>query len=156
VWWTGFALLDPLAALLVAANIVWTGARVIRRALAALLDEADFGALERIARDLEKGRRPEWVEIHQLRSWRSGALRHVDLHLIVPRYLSIERAHEIGDDLERRLVDFEDGGEAVVHLDPCTPRHCRACGMPDCPVRSAPLVEPFPYSVESLTRRGVI
>ncbi len=157
VWWTGVALIDPLAALLVAANIVWTGARVIRRALASLLDEADFTALERIARELEKGKRPEWVEIHQLRSWSSGSVRHLDLHLIVPRYLSIERAHEIGDDLERRFVDLEGGaGEAVVHLDPCTPRHCRACSMPDCPVRAAPVDAPFPYTVESLTRRGTI
>jgi cation diffusion facilitator family transporter len=157
VWWTGFVLLDPIAALVVAANIVWTGARVIRRALVSLLDEADFTALERIAKQLEKARRAEWVEIHQLRSWTSGPLRHVDLHLIVPRYLSIERAHELGDELEHRLAELEGGaGEAVVHLDPCTPRHCRACSMPDCPVRAAPVDAPFAYTVESLTRRGVI
>lgn len=154
---TGWMLLDPIAALLVAANILRTGSRVIRQALRGLLDEADFSLLQQIAEHLEAVRRPEWVEIHQLRSWASGTFQHVDLHLIVPRYLSIEQAHRLGDQLEAHLVDFADGGaESVVHLDPCTPKHCRACTMPDCPVRAAPLETPFSFDVESLTRRGII
>jgi hypothetical protein len=81
----------------------------------------------------------------------------VDLHLIVPRYLTIEQAHRLGDDIERRLTETQPGGaEAVVHLDPCTPRHCPACSVADCPVRSAPCSAPFEWSVESLTRRGII
>jgi cation diffusion facilitator family transporter len=154
---TGFVLLDPIAALLVAANILWTGSKVIRRALAALLDEADFAALERLAARLREVRRSEWVEIHQLRYRTSGPFAHLDLHLIVPRYLSIEDAHRIGDELEAELLSFAEGtAEAVVHLDPCTPRHCRACAVEGCPVRSTPLEKPFPFDVESLTKRGII
>jgi cation diffusion facilitator family transporter len=154
---TGIAWIDPLAALLVAVNIVWTGSRVIRRALATLLDEADFSLLARMVAELEKERRSEWIEIHQLRAQASGPFTHFDLHLIVPRYLSIEQAHQIGDDLERRLIELHSGGaEAVVHLDPCTPRHCAACSMADCPVRTTPCSAPFEWSVDSLTRRGII
>jgi cation diffusion facilitator family transporter len=157
VKFTGIALIDPLAALAVAANIVWTGSRVIRRALATLLDEADFSLLGRIVAALEQQRRPEWVEIHQLRAQVSGPFTHLDLHLIVPRYFTIEQAHLIGDDLERRLLEAQPGGaESVVHLDPCTPRHCPACSMADCPVRAVPCSAPFEWSVESLTRRGII
>lgn len=157
VQWTGWMWLDPVAALVVAANILWTGSRVIRRALSSLLDEADFDLLERLASHLEGARRPEWVELHQLRSWASGAFQHIDLHLIVPRYLSIEEAHRIGDELDDRLHDLIGRyGESVVHLDPCTPRHCHACTMHDCPVRAAPLQRAFEFSVKSLTQRGII
>jgi cation diffusion facilitator family transporter len=154
---TGWMLLDPIAALLVAANILRTGSRVIRQALRGLLDEADFSLLQQIGEHLAAVRRPEWVEIHQLRSWASGTFQHIDLHLIVPRYLSIEEAHRLGDQLEGHLVEFSGGAaESVVHLDPCTPRHCSACTMPSCPVRGTPLTTPFPFDVESLTRRGII
>ncbi len=157
VKFTGLVVLDPLAALAVAANIVWTGSRVIRRALATLLDEADFALLARVADELGLRRQPEWIEIHQLRAQTSGKFTRLDLHLIVPRYLTIERAHEVGDELERLLiVAHPDGAEVVVHLDPCTPRHCSACCLPDCPVRSAPLEAAFEFTVPSLTRRGII
>jgi cation diffusion facilitator family transporter len=154
---TGWVVLDPIAALLVAANILRTGSRVIRQALRGLLDEADFALLEQLAEHLAAVRCPEWVEIHQLRSWASGTFQHIDLHLIVPRYLTIQEAHLIGDQLEAHLEEFAGGeAESVVHLDPCTPKHCSACTMSDCPVRGSPLLKPFAFDVESLTRRGII
>ena len=157
VRWTGWLLLDPLAALAVVASIIWTGSRVVRRALASLLDEADFSMLDRLARHLEAGRRSEWVEIHQLRTRASGSLTHVDLHLTVPRYLSVEEAHQIGDALEGRVGELLEGmGDPVVHLDPCVPRQCPGCTMSSCPVRSAPLEAPFRFDVEHLVRPGLI
>jgi cation diffusion facilitator family transporter len=154
---SGIEMLDPLAALAVGANIMRTGWRVMRRALRGLLDEADFELLFRLAERLETARRPEWVDVHELRTWSSGSLHHFDLHLAVPRYLSIEQAHRIGDQIEEIVVDVAAGrGDAVVHLDPCTPRHCTGCTMAACLVRSADLVEPVPLTVASVTRRGII
>lgn len=154
---TGIEWLDPLVALLVAANIMRAGWGVVRRALGGLLDEADFELLQRLTSRLEEVRPPEWIEIHQFRAWSSGMLRHFDLHLAVPRYLSIEDAHRIGDHLEQTLVDAEDGrAEAVVHLDPCTPLNCVSCTMRDCSVRSRPLERRFEFDVESVTQRGSI
>jgi cation diffusion facilitator family transporter len=157
VQWTGIALIDPFAALAVALNIVVTGWRVVRRALGGLLDRADFELLSSLAAHLEAERRPEWVDVHELRSWSSGKLRHFDVHLAVPRYLTIEEAHRVGDLLEHSVVEFAGGhADAVVHLDPCRPRHCTRCSMSACPVRAAPLEAPLPLSVETITRRGVI
>jgi cation diffusion facilitator family transporter len=157
VKWTGFVILDPLVAIAVGLNILVTGWKVIRQALAGLLDEADFELLERIARQLEADRQPEWVEVHQLRAWSSGAVNHVDLHLTVPRYLSVAVAHRVGDSLERRLLDAIEGpGDAVVHLDPCLPRHCPECTMAECPVRSVPIEKPFNLTVDNMTRPGLI
>ncbi len=154
---TGIQLLDPLVALVVAANILVTGWRVVRRALRGLLDEADFEFLSEIAQHLERERPPEWIEIHETRARRSGASRHIDLHLTVPRYHSMERAHQTGDALEKALLTFVGvGGGAVVHMDPCQPRHCEGCAMQDCPVRSKALEQRFTFDLESLTKPGTI
>ena len=154
---TGFAILDPLAALAIGAHILWAGWKVVRRAVGGLLDEADFDLLQSIASRLELARRSDWVEVHQLRAWSSGATTHLDLHLVVPRYLSVEDAHLLADDFEAKLLEEVPGpADAIVHIDPCTPRQCIACSVERCPVRSEPLKEPFAFTVQSLTRAGTI
>ncbi len=153
---TGWTLLDPLVALLLAGNIVVAGARVVRRALVGLLDEADFDLLVRLAQRLEQARVPDWCEIHQLRSRAVGSLRHIDLHLVVPRYFSLEEAHRSGDQLEHVLLDVLEGrGDVVVHLDPCRPQHCVGCAVSECPIRSEPGATRS-FDVASITREGSI
>lgn len=157
VQWTGIVTIDPLVALLVAANLLWAGWKVVRRSLTGLLDEADFGLLERIAKVLESARRPEWCDIHQLRSRHAGQRRHVDLHLVVPRYFAMDEAHRVGDALEAALDRALEGeGDFIVHLDPCRPLHCSGCAMPGCPVRSAPLGARAPFDVSHLTEQGPV
>jgi cation diffusion facilitator family transporter len=157
VRFTGFVILDPLVALVVGAHILRAGWRVARRALAGLLDEADFTVLDSIAHELEAVRQAEWVEIHQLRAWSSGSESHVDLHLSLPRYLSVEDAHRVADGLEERLIEkVVHRGDVVVHIDPCLPRHCSGCTMGRCPIRSVPLEERLPFTVENITLEGSI
>ncbi len=154
---TGFVVIDPIVALIVAANLAWAGARVVRRSLTGLLDEADFGLLVRLANALQAARKPEWCDIHQLRSRIAGRRRHVDLHLVVPRYFTMDEAHEVEDGLEAALAAAVEGDEDfVVHIDPCRPVHCSGCEMASCPVRSAELVKRAEFDVEHLTRPGPI
>ena len=157
VHFTGFVLIDPIAALLVSGNILWAGAAVVRRSLTGLLDEADFSLLVRLGERIEAVRRPEWCDIHQLRSRTAGGRTHVDLHLVVPRYFSMDEAHRSGDTLEAELGKaFEGEADFVVHLDPCRPLHCSGCAMPACPVRAAALSKPVEFSAEHLTLPGQI
>ena len=154
---SGVAMIDPIVAILVAGNLAWAGARVVRRSLTGLLDEADFGLLVRLAKALEAGRRPQWCDIHQLRSRMAGRRRHVDLHLVVPRYFTMDEAHRVEDGLEAALAKAVEGDEDfVVHIDPCRPVHCAGCAMPDCPVRAAPLAKLAAFDVEHLTEPGPI
>jgi cation diffusion facilitator family transporter len=150
---TGLAWLDPVLALAVAANIVREGFRLARSAVRGLMDEADPALLEALAATLSRGRPPEWIDAHGLRAWRSGAVVHADLHLVVPRYFDAERLHEISDRVEERLQGGIDGpSEAVVHFDPCGPIHCAGCEMPECRVRSAAFKQRAPISVARATR----
>ena len=152
---TGWLWLDPVVALAVAANIVLTGWRVVRRALAGLLDEADFDLIAQVGKVLERERRTDWIDIHELRTRRSGSFRHIDLHLVAPRYYTIDQAHAAAEDLEKALQPLvgEEGG-VVVHVDPCRPWQCAGCEVAPCPVRSQPHEAHRVFDVPSLTRHG--
>ena len=157
VHFTGYVLLDPIAALLVAGNILWAGGAVVRRSLTGLLDEADFSLLVRLGERIEAVRRPEWCDIHQLRSRASGKSNHVDLHLVVPRYFTMDDAHRSGDVLEVELGQaFEGEADFVVHLDPCRPSHCSGCAMPACELRAESFEKPVEFSAAHLTLAGQI
>lgn len=157
VQWTGIVAIDPIVALVVAGNLLWAGARVVRRSLMGLLDAADFPLLERIAKVLEAARRPEWCDIHQLRCRTVGRRKHIDLHLVVPRYFAMDEAHRVGDALEAALGRALEGeGDFVVHLDPCRPMDCGGCAMADCLVRSSPLTQRVSFDVPSLTEQGPV
>jgi cation diffusion facilitator family transporter len=150
---TGLAVLDPLVALLVAAQILRTGWDLARQAVGGLMDEADPALLGRIVAALEAERAPHWIDAHSLRGWRSGPVQHVDLHLVVPRYFDADRLHRIDEEVERVVLGAAAlPGEAIVHFDPCRPRHCRGCAVDACPVRAVAFEARRPLTLERATR----
>src|SRR5262245_14743803 len=133
---TGWLWLDPLTAIGVALHLGWVAFSIVWRAGQGLMDSAERATLERIADALEETRQPAWVDVHSLRAWRSGDVHHVDLHLVAPRFFSVEELHRMGDTLEAGVLERAAlGGETIVHFDPCRPRDCSSCAFPDCPVR---------------------
>lgn len=153
VWLTGLSILDPIVALIVAAQILATGWQLSRQAIGGLMDEADPASLEEMVKALEVRRDPWWIDTHSLRAWRSGAVGHVDLHMVVPRYFDADRLHDIDDQVERTvLAATRRPGDVITHFDPCRPRHCAACAMEPCSVRSVPCAGMQPFTVDHATR----
>lgn len=150
---TGWDVLDPVVAVAVALHILRTGWELVRQAVGGLMDEADPGSLHRMVEALEDAREPWCIDAHSLRAWRSGHTQHVDLHLVVPRYFDADRLHEISDRVEDVLLAAAGlPGEAIVHFDPCRPRHCAGCAVDPCPVRSTPFTARRPLDQEHATR----
>jgi len=150
---TGWRVLDPLVAVGVALHILWAGWSLVRRAVGGLMDEADVAELRALVEGLEKRREPWLIDVHGLRAWRSGAVLHVDLHLSVPRYFDADRLHELDERIrESLLASTGKPGDVLIHFDPCRPRQCAGCAMPDCPVRAAPLRQRPPLTLERATR----
>lgn len=134
---TGWVWLDPLIACVIAVHIVVAGFKLMRESVGRLMDEADSEALESVARRLESTRREEWIDVHELRAWWAGDTLHVDAHLVLPRYWSIDVAHRAGDEFEAELGAAIGGRSgAVVHIDPCTDRFCSGCRVADCEIRA--------------------
>jgi cation diffusion facilitator family transporter len=139
VYVTGLTWLDPLVALVVALNLMWTGVRVIRQASAGLLDEEDTGLLDRLLVVLEPHLGQGVIRVHHLRAIRAGRFHHVDAHLVVPEFWTVERSHELAEDLaERVMKELGVEGELVLHTDPCHRIYCRMCDLDGCPVRREP------------------
>ncbi|MGH7397754.1 MAG: cation diffusion facilitator family transporter [Candidatus Rokuibacteriota bacterium] len=136
---TGITQLDPLVAAVVALNLMWTGVRLVRQAAAGLLDEEDTPLLGRLLDVLGPHVGQGIIRIHHLRAIRAGRFHHVDAHLVVPEFWSVERAHEVTEDLaERVMKELGVEGEMTLHTDPCHRIYCAMCDLDDCPIRREP------------------
>jgi cation diffusion facilitator family transporter len=150
---SGLNWVDPLVAIAVALFVAREGTLLLRSAINGLMDQADVETLDSVAEILERDRTDAWIDAHSLRSWRSGARRHFDLHLTVPRYFDVEQIHAIHDDVTMTLLsDDPHGGDVVVHFDPCDPSLCRSCKISSCAVRDRPFEVEVPFTTELLTR----
>jgi len=134
---TGWTVLDPIVALLAAANILREGWGLLQSATSGLMNAAPMDRVEPLIDALESARRPSWIDVHDLRAFESGSILHLDLHLTVPRYLSIESAHAEHDAVGAALRAGGDAVDALVHFDPCEPGHCDQCAMEACPIRTS-------------------
>lgn len=116
---TPWDFLDPVAALGVAAVIAITGFRVFWRALHELLDvrlPEEEEAKVRTVLDRDPKR---FVEYHSLRTRRSGRLRVVDLHMVVPRTMTVAKAHELTDEIEVEIEQALPNTLTTIHVEPC-------------------------------------
>ena len=153
VYVTGWVWADPLIAIAVALHVAWEGYRVVHDSLGGLMDEAEQTQLETTVGILERARQPTWIDLHGLRSWRSGARRHIDFHLTVPRYFDVDQVHAIHDQIEDVLLDDDaHGGDVVVHFDPCDESECGHCQIEDCPIRKRPFDRLDPFTAKRATR----
>ncbi len=153
VRWTGWLWLDPLVAVLVALNILRSGWELLDEAVGGLMDKAEPALLAKIADVLEQRRRPAWIAPHHLRSWRSGPVRYIDFHLVVPCYWSIYQAHQMHKAIEQDLLAALNlPGQVVIHFDPCTPEYCPICMVEACPIRQSPFRTRVPWTVQALVQ----
>jgi len=150
VWLTGWHVLDAVVALGVAVSILVMGIRLLREAIARLMDEADPSVLEHIVDALQSRREVPWIDVHCLRAWRSGARLHVDFHLTLPRYWNLQRCHGVIEEVEEVIHQSQpEPGDVIIHLDPCQPKDCASCQVAPCPVRSAAFRQNRPWTVAS-------
>lgn len=115
---TGWQLLDPLLAIAVAVNIVVTGFGLMRRSMLGLMDTSlpdDEVAEIRLAIAEIAG--PD-TPYHGLRTRKSGSRRFVDFHLLVPGKTSVQRSHELVDQIEARIRQQLPKAFVTIHVEP--------------------------------------
>lgn len=109
--------LDPVVGLLVSANIVWTGLKIVRRAVTGLMDTALSPAEQEILRRALAPHVVEPVQVHALRSRQSGVRRFVSLHVLVPGEWSVQRGHELLERIEADIRRAIPSASVLTHLE---------------------------------------
>jgi cation diffusion facilitator family transporter len=117
---TGWPLLDPLLAAVVAVNILWTGWRLTQSSMSGLMDEAVSTAdLERIRLAITNTASGHGaIEVHDLRTRHAGPITFVEFHLVVPGDMTVAESHRLCDMLEAAIGGAIDGAEVLIHVEP--------------------------------------
>lgn len=115
---TGWAILDPILAALVALNILWSGWKVMRESLGGLMDEAVPDARLAEIREVIARHAEGAIEAHDVRTRNAGPAVFIDFHLVVPAMMSVSDAHDICDRIEGALRVAIDGARITIHVEP--------------------------------------
>lgn len=115
---TGWERLDPLVALAVAGNIVWTGIKIVRNSVSGLMDAALPAEEQNAVRAVLAQHLKAGVECHALRTRQSGARRFVSLHVLVPGVWTVQRGHQLLESIEADLCRALPNVTVFTHLEP--------------------------------------
>jgi len=116
---TGWNLLDPLIAIAVALHIVWTGALLMRRSFAGLLDVAiPAEALAVVEKIFAEYRHRHGVDFHALRTRQAGSRHFISVHLLVPDDWTVVHAHELSEEIEERIRELVPDTIFLTHIEP--------------------------------------
>ena len=115
---TGEEIFDPLVALGLAGYMGWTAIGLVRTATEEILDSALPPADLAQIYDALAAHQDEVRGFHRLRTRRSGAIRHVDMHLLLDPHLTVVDIHEISESIEREITRRLPGTEVVIHMEP--------------------------------------
>jgi cation diffusion facilitator family transporter len=115
---TGWLVLDPLIGLVVAANILWTGVRLLRDTAQGLLDRAlppeDREVIVKVLSRYED----EGIRFHALRTRASGPRRFISMHVLVPGGWTVQRGHDLSEQIERDLAAVLPQSTFFIHIEP--------------------------------------
>lgn len=151
LYFTDILWIDSLVAIIFAIVIIVTGFRILRASVSGIMDESDDKLLAEVVGYLNKNRRIQWIDIHNLRIIKYGTTLHIDCHMTVPWYFTIEEGHQEVDALEELTRSyFGDRIELFVHLDACRPYSCSICAKTDCTVRREPFTKQIPWTMDNV------
>ena len=150
---TQLAWIDSAVAILFGIVVIVEGAKIMRQTIAGIMDEADTELLKQVIRVLNNSKSNNWIDLHNLRIIKYGAILHLDCHLTVPWYFNVNQAHEEVDDLERIIRrHFPRSLEMFVHTDGCVPpASCRVCPLTQCDVRQQKFEGRLEWTFENIT-----
>lgn len=116
--WLGIWWLDGALAILVAANILWSGYHVVQSSLSGLMDEALSEADQNMIKSIIAEHGAGAVQAHDLRTRQAGQAKFIDFHLVVPSDMTVFDAHELCDRIETALKIEFTHMQIHIHLEP--------------------------------------
>ena len=151
IYFTGLDWLDNVITILLGIWIIVAGFKLVRESVGNLMDETDKEVVASIIKILNENRRENWIDIHNLRVVKYGAHLHIDCHLTLPHYLTLQEAHKevhAVEDLVRENTENE--VELFIHADPCLPPSCTVCTKENCSVRQKDFIRRTEWDLKNV------
>ncbi len=123
---TGIAILDPIIAIVVALMIIKAAWDLTRTAFFHILDVKLPDDEEAIIHDVMGNFSGKYIEYHKLRTRKSGHIRHIDMHLMVPKQMTVEAGHTLSHQVTADIQKLLAHCHILVHIEPC-PGACDSC-----------------------------
>jgi len=143
--------LDSVVAMAFSFIIMITGYKVLRRSISGIMDEMDMPLIKEVVEVLQKNRKPDWVDLHNLRVIQYGELMHVDAHMTLPWYYQVADADREIHALESLIKShFNNQVELFIHIDGCMPYQCKLCALEGCPERKAPFQAQLTWNIDNV------
>ena len=151
VWLTNITLLDNFVAILFGLYILYTGYKIFKTSIAGMMDEIDMKIVDELVVELNKERRDEWIDVHNMRVLKFGRDIHIDCHLTLPWYNSLEESHAQVVLFEKLIQQkFTPQTEFFIHIDPCVEDSCGLCLMKDCAHRKHAFIKKVKWDADNL------
>ncbi|GJD64290.1 cation diffusion facilitator family transporter [Methylobacterium frigidaeris] len=115
---TGWAILDPVIAVVVALNILWSGGAMVRDSVSGLMDQAAPAEMVTQIRRLISEHGEGALEAHDVRTRHAGQVTFIDFHLVVPGEMTVAESHAICDRLEAAIEGAVEGAVVTIHVEP--------------------------------------
>ena len=116
---SGWDILDPIIAFLVALNIIWAGLHLLRRTISGLMDAAlPAEELAAIVEVLERFVASDTITYHALRTRYAGARRFMSVHVLVPGEWTVQQGHDLVESIEQQIMDIFGNIDIDTHLEP--------------------------------------
>lgn len=137
VSFTGYKIIDPLMAILLGVFTFYTGFKLLKSAMDNLMDKADYSRLDALSVNLQNIRKDQWIDIHNLRILNYGNAAHIDCHMTLPLFFTVDQSSKEVAIIEAELKKiWKNELELFIHVDPCVPGEmCKHCRFKACIVR---------------------
>ena len=152
LYFTGLGWIDSALALIFGSIIVVTGILILRKTIANLMDKADGEVLRKMLEVISAVRKPEWIDVHNMKVIKYGSYLFVDCDLTLPWFYNISEGHDACEELRGLLSSkYSDRLLVTIHSDPCLEKHCEHCLMADCKYRKTQYIAALNLTLEELT-----
>ena len=151
IYFTNIKWIDPVASIIAALIILVSGFKLLSKSVSGLMDENDMETVDDVVKILSAQRRAYWIDVHNMRVQRFGTVYHVDCHVTLPYYLTLEQVHEEISSIDKIVNEHFTKGqiEFFIHNDPCIEDSCLHCTITECKVRRKQFVKKIEWSKEN-------
>jgi cation diffusion facilitator family transporter len=115
---TGWQRLDPIIAILVGINIIWSGISLVRRSAAGLMDVAIPETEQKILSKVLEPYIKDGMEFHAIRTRQSGTRQFLSMHALVPPMWTVQQGHDLVEKVEADIHKVLPRLHILIHLEP--------------------------------------